>query len=181
MAKQSTPKPKIRANHKGEQAPAQKRQGAGGRPPKWRDEFAEQAEKLAALGLTDEEIAGFIGVTVRTLYRWKGKYPEICHALKVGKVPADDRVERSLYQMAVGYEQEAVKIFMPAGAKKPVHAPYMERVAPSPAAAIFWLKNRRGDKWRDKPEEPGDEDAPPSSVTVTVVSGRKDGGGRADA
>jgi hypothetical protein len=37
---------------------------------------------------------------------------------------------------------DAVKIFMPAGAKKPVYAPYVEHVPPDVTAAIFWLKNR---------------------------------------
>ena len=53
------------------------------------------------------------------------------------------RVERSLYERANGYSYDAVKIFMPAGAKKPVYAPYIEHVPPDVTAAIFWLKNRR--------------------------------------
>ena len=43
----------------------------------------------------------------------------------------------------------AVKIFMPAGAKKPVYAPYVEHVPPNTTAAIFWLKNRDPARWRD--------------------------------
>ena len=70
-------------------------------------------------------------------------------ALKVGKEAADQRVERSLYQRAVGYSYDAVKIFMPAGAKKPVYAPYVEHVPPDTTAAIFWLKNRDPAHWRD--------------------------------
>jgi hypothetical protein len=63
---------------------------------------------------------------------------------------ADERVERSLYQRAVGYEQEEVKIFMPGGAEDPVYAPFRAKIAPDVTAGIFWLKNRRGDSWRDK-------------------------------
>jgi hypothetical protein len=59
------------------------------------------------------------------------------------------RVERSLYQRAVGYNYEAVKIFMPAGHNKPVYAPYIEHVPPDTTAAIFWLKNRDQQHWRD--------------------------------
>jgi hypothetical protein len=43
-----------------------------------------------------------------------------------------------------------VKIFMPAGAKQPVYAPYREHVPPDTAAASLWLRNRRKDEWRDK-------------------------------
>jgi hypothetical protein len=58
-------------------------------------------------------------------------------------------VERSLYERANGYTYDAVKIFMPAGAKKPVYAPYREHVPPDTTAAIFWLKNRDPAHWRD--------------------------------
>jgi hypothetical protein len=68
---------------------------------------------------------------------------------KGGKVEADKCVERSLYERANGYSYDAVKIFMPAGAKKPVYAPYREHVPPDTTAAIFWLKNRDPARWRD--------------------------------
>jgi hypothetical protein len=42
-----------------------------------------------------------------------------------------------------------VKIFMPANAKKPVYAPYVEHVSPDVTAGIFWLKNRDPQHWRD--------------------------------
>jgi len=35
-----------------------------------------------------------------------------------------------LYERAVGYNYDAVKIFMPANAKKPVYAPYVEHISP---------------------------------------------------
>jgi hypothetical protein len=123
---------------------------SGGRPTKFKREFAEQASKLAELGATDQELADFFEVEVRTLYRWKHDHDEFCQALKTGKEIADERVERSLYQRAIGYEQDEVKIFMPANAAAPVHAPFRAKIAPDVTAAIFWLKNRRSQDWRDK-------------------------------
>jgi hypothetical protein len=120
------------------------------RPTEYKDAYAEGAKKLAKLGATDAEVADFYGVDVRTIYRWKNTHSEFCQALKAGKDEADNRVERALFHRAVGYEQEAVKIFMPAGAEDPVYAPYVEKIAPDTTAAIFWLKNRRPDDWRDK-------------------------------
>lgn len=119
------------------------------RPSKYKPEFATQAEKLCQLGATDQEIADFFEVDVRTIYRWKADFEPFCQALKSGKDMADDRVERSLFQRAVGYEQDEVKIFMPGGASEPVYAPFRAKVAPDVTAAIFWLKNRRGEEWRD--------------------------------
>ena len=121
-----------------------------GRPSKYQPEYAKQAEKLAMLGATDQEMADFFEVSQSTLNLWKLRHPEFSESLKAGKESADDRVERSLYQMAVGYEQDEVKIFMPANAEAPVYAPYRAKVAPNAGAAIFWLKNRRRDLWREK-------------------------------
>lgn len=123
-----------------------------GRPSAYQPEMAKQAAKLAQLGATDQEVADFFEVDVRTVYRWKHDHDEFCQALKTGKEIADERVERSLYQRAIGYEQEEVKIFMPANAEKPVYAPFRAKVAPDTTAAIFWLKNRRAADWRDKQE-----------------------------
>lgn len=121
-----------------------------GRPPKYHDGIPKQAEKLCQLGATDQEIADFFEVDVRTVHRWKAEHEDFRHALKSGKAEADERVERSLYQRAIGYEQDEVKIFMPAGAAEPVYAPYRAKIAPDTTAAIFWLKNRRPEDWRDK-------------------------------
>lgn len=121
-----------------------------GRPPEYKPEYVEQVTKLCQLGATDMEIADFFGVAWRTVYRWRNKYPEFANGMTTGKDAADERVIRALYQRAVGYEHDAVKIFMPANAKHPVHAPYVEHVAPDVAAATLWLKNRRPDEWRDK-------------------------------
>ena len=125
---------------------------SAGRPSVYLDEYAGQAAKLAALGATDIEVADFFDVDVRTIYRWKHDHEEFCQALNVGKAKADERVINSLYQKAVGYEQDAVKIFMPANAEEPVYAPYREKIAPDTTAAIFWLKNRKPADWRDKSE-----------------------------
>ncbi len=148
---------------------------AGGRPSKFKPEFSEQARKLCLLGATDQEIADFFEVEVRTIYRWKAENNQFCQALKAGKAEADDRVERSLYQQAIGYEQDEVKIFMPANAEAPVYAPYRARIAPNVTAAIFWLKNRKKEDWRDKLDHehsgPGGKDLPaPQFVIQPVVS-----------
>lgn len=123
-----------------------------GRPSAYHDSYPKQAQKLSELGATDQEIADFFEVDVRTIYRWKHVHDEFCQALKTGKEVADERVERSLYQRAIGYEQDEVKIFMPASAEAPVYAPFRAKIAPDVTAAIFWLKNRRREAWRDKQE-----------------------------
>lgn len=127
-------------------------QGAAntGRPSKYSPEFAVQAEKLCRLGATDMEIADFFEVEVRTIYRWKAQFEEFCQALKVAKAEADERVERSLYARATGYEHDEVDIRVIAG--DIVQTPIRKYYPPDTTAAIFWLKNRKPAQWRDKQE-----------------------------
>lgn len=146
-----------------------------GRPPKYKPELAKQAEKLCLLGATNDNLADFFEVSTRTIERWKVEHAEFCRALKAGKDAADDTVERSLYQRAVGYEQDAVKIFMPRGAVEPVYAKYRERLAPDTTACIFWLKNRRPEAWRDKHDhEVTGKDGAPLVPVLNVFSSTAD-------
>lgn len=123
---------------------------AGGRPTKYKPEYAQQAESLCKLGATDLELADAFEVNVHTIYRWQAAHPAFCKALKAGKEAADERVERSLYHKATGYSFDAVKIFNANG--KALKVKYREHVPPDTTAMIFWLKNRRPDEWRDKRE-----------------------------
>lgn len=119
-----------------------------GRPTKFNPSFVEQARKLAALGATDREAAEFFEVNEATLHRWKHEHAEFCESLKVGKETADRRVEQSLYRRALGYSHDAVKIQVNA-AGEVTQVPFVEHYAPDTTAAIFWLKNRKPEEWRD--------------------------------
>lgn len=123
---------------------------AGGRPPKYQADFARQAELLCKLGATDDELAAFFEVATYTIRRWQSEHEEFRAALKVGKEVADDRVERSLYQRAVGYTFNSEKVFQFQG--QIVRAEITEHLPPETIACIFWLKNRRKSDWRDKHE-----------------------------
>jgi hypothetical protein len=147
-----------------------------GRPTSYKPEYAEQAQKLAVLGATDQEMADFFKVEVRTIYRWKHDHDAFCQALKTGKDVADERVERSLYQRAVGYEQDEVKIFMPANAAAPVYAEFRAKISPDTTAAIFWLKNRRSQEWRDvsRHEQTGLDGGPIQTRTTIALDDAPD-------
>lgn len=141
-----------------------------GRPSSYKPEFAEQATKLCLLGATDEDLADFFKVSIRTIANWKTDREEFLQALKAGKDQADDRVERSLYQRAVGYTFDAVHFSSFQG--KVTATEFRQHVAPDVVAQIFWLKNRRPDAWRDKQiqEVTGADGAP--LVPVINLSGR---------
>lgn len=136
-----------------------------GRPTSYDPDYVKQAEKLCALGATDMELADFFGVDVRTVYRWKAEHADFCQALKVGKDVADERVVRSLYARANGYEHNEVDIRVVSG--ELVQTPIRKYYPPDTTAAIFWLKNRRKDEWRDKQdvEHTGKDGQPIQTVT----------------
>ena len=136
-----------------------------GRPSKYREEFPEQARKLCLLGAKDSDLAKFFEVTESTLNEWKKVYPEFSESLKAGKELADAVIADSLYQRAKGYSHKAVKIMVVD--KVVVHEEYTEHYPPDPTSMIFWLKNRRPDLWRDKPD-PDSSDAPVLPVRVVV-------------
>ena len=60
-----------------------------GRPTKYKEEYNEQVYKLCLLGATDEDLANFFNVCVRTVQYWKEKEPSFLHSIKRGKELAD--------------------------------------------------------------------------------------------
>lgn len=121
---------------------------AGGRPSKFKSEYAKQAEKLCNLGATDEDLADFFQVSIRTINNWKSEHPQFLQSLKGGKDQADDRVERSLYQRAVGYTHDSTHFSSFQGSV--TETPFRNHCPPDVTAQIFWLKNRKPELWRDR-------------------------------
>lgn len=138
-----------------------------GQPTLYDPDYVRQAEKLCKLGATDQEIADFFEVSVRTIYRWKGEHDEFCQALKSGKTEADERVERSLFARANGYEHDEVDIRVVG--QEIIQTQVRKFYPPDTTAAIFWLKNRRPKEWRDKRElEHTGADGGPIEVAAKV-------------
>jgi transposase-like protein len=123
-----------------------------GRPSKYDPTFCEIAYQLYTGGATDAEVAKVLDVNPATLYRWVAEHEEFRNTQKLGKVSADERVERSLYHRATGYSHPAVKIFCDPKTGKHSLIEYVEHYPPDTTACIFWLKNRRPETWKDKHE-----------------------------
>ena len=121
-----------------------------GAPTKYQASFVESAKFMAMNGATVNEMAQVFQVDERTIRNWRNSYPDFAEALKVGRDLADDRVQRSLYERAVGYTYEAEKIFHNSG--DIVRAEAIEHIPPDVSAATQWLKNRRPEEWRDRRE-----------------------------
>lgn len=108
-------------------------------------------EGWARDGLTDEQIAHNMDISRSTLNDWKKKYSDISDTLKRGKEVVDRQVENALLKRALGYEfDEVTKELTETGLI--VTKKVTKQQAPDTTAAIFWLKNRKPNEWRDKRE-----------------------------
>jgi len=126
---------------------------AKGKYQEWlSDDGLLRLEGWARDGLTDEQISKNIGINPATLYKWIDKYSKIGEAIKKGKAPVDIEVENALLKRALGYEYEEVITEIYGDGKK--HIKKVKRyIPPDVTAQIYWLKNRRPEKFRDKPAE----------------------------
>lgn len=123
-----------------------------------------RVEGWARDGLTDEQIAHNMGVAYSTFRDWLGKFPALTASLKKGKAPVDIEVENALLKRATGY---TVKLKKPIKVKttkritgkgevteeRIEYADEEQYIPPDTTAQIFWLKNRRPERWRDKRDE----------------------------
>lgn len=137
---------------------------AKGKYEKWLEpENLILLEGWARDGLTDEQIAYNIGISRKTLAEWKKKYSDISDTLKKGKEIVDIQVENALLKKALGMKETVKKAIKVREVKyndgkrvsEKEHIEYVDEevfVPPDTTAQIFWLKNRKPDKWRDKVE-----------------------------
>lgn len=134
------------------------------------DEWLEQ-DKLTLLeawardGLTDEQIANNMGISVASLYNYKNQHLEILEALKKGKEVVDIEVENALLKKCFGYNVPIKKTFKvkrikynPENGKKIeeyeelVEGEDEVHIPADTTSQIFWLKNRKPKEWREKQE-----------------------------
>lgn len=112
-------------------------------------------EAWARDGLTDEQIAHNIGIQRGTLYAWKKDHPDISNALKKGKEVVDIEVENALHKRATGYKYTEItrelKLNADTGKYELTVTKIVEKeMPPETTAQIYWLQNRKPDKWRDR-------------------------------
>lgn len=142
-----------------------------GRKSQYHPSYAKLAFKFALLGAIDADLARCFEVSQQTINAWKKAYPAFLESIKKGKAIADAEVASKLYHRATGYDCKATKFATYEG-KITDKQDYIEHYPPDTTAAIFWLKNRRKEEWREKTEQEIDLKQP---VIVEIVRfGEKD-------
>lgn len=118
-----------------------------GKVKQWNEDRPRQAYMLALLGLTDEEMAGVMGIAENTLEYWKRTRPDFLTKLNDGKIIADARAVEGLYKRATGFEKEEVVLHMYKG--RIIKTRVMKYYPPDAWAANKWASIRQRSKWAD--------------------------------
>lgn len=145
-----------------------------GRPVhKWNPQFVQAARLMIAKGCTTWEIAEAFGVTERQIYRWRATYDDFNEAFRELGQLLDERVERTLFERAVGYHYAA---------EKPAHfkgitftIPYTAYVPGDVAAMKHWLAVKRPAEWRVKEEVAVSGDEAFKELLIGMANKKKDG------
>src|SRR4029077_18086215 len=119
-----------------------------GRPTAYRREFCELAHNYCLLGAINPELAGFFDVAPRPLDNWTPPHPAFAEAVREGRVVADARVARCLYERAVGFQHTVERTVLHHG--KEWTLKNVVQYPPDARACIFWLRNRRRQTWSEK-------------------------------
>lgn len=113
------------------------------RPREYDPDYCERSEAFLADGFSLEALAGELGVSRSTVYRWVDDYPEFHDAVKVGQAKAVLWWEKANRNLAITGVGNATSI-------------------------VFGLKNRAG--WRDvKATEISGPDGAPIAVAAQAA------------
>jgi len=126
--------------------------------------FLDKISEWAKQGATGKEIAQKLGIAYSSfkLYLSKAEngdeaYSALSACYRQACVVADDEVEAALFKRACGFEYEEVKTeerFNPkTGQIIKVTTTTTKMVPPEPTSAMFWLANRRRDRWQYRPDD----------------------------
>lgn len=119
-------------------------------------------------GLIELEICKRLGVGVSTFAKYKNDNSELREALKNGKEEIDYMVENALLKRALGHKiKELKKTTNEEGEESMVEI--IKEVPAEVVACIFWLKNRKPEKWRDKPKEQVEDTSDPVKLAEALL------------
>lgn len=106
-------------------------------------------------GLTNEQMCDKLDIAPASWYEYASKHPIFSELINWSKSVTINRVESSLFKLAMGYEYEEIKTIIEEdkNGKKRTRIEKIKRHQPAnPTAMIFYLKNRAPNEWNDRRE-----------------------------
>ena len=108
---------------------------------------------VSSTGALNLELAVFFGVTPDTISKWIHDYEDFAQAVRDGRDEYDTaHVETALRARAMGFSWEEEYIEYDADGLVKGSKKYKKKAPPDTGSCIFWLKNRRSERWKDKIE-----------------------------
>jgi hypothetical protein len=117
---------------------------------KYHQRFDEMARKLCLLGATDADLADFFHISESTINLWKLAHESFSESVRDGKMLADANMAERLYLRGLGYSHPDTHVSCYEG--RVILTELTKHYPPDTKAAIYWLNNRRPDKWRNRVE-----------------------------
>lgn len=127
----------------------------------YRADFVRQVLELSQLGLTNKQMAHIFGVAEITFQKWVSTRKDFRDAMNEGKIMADAKVANMMYNTAVGYEVDTVKIMsnrvkdydaegnLISERTEALVVPYKKMIEPNFNAQKHWLGMRQKGLWKD--------------------------------
>ena len=154
----------------------------------------EEIRGWTAAGASLRETARRLGISPRTLGRYRDRFPAVAGALASGAAPlgqpaqaapmgfeADRLVEAALLKRACGYEYEETvteeKYSKELGGMATFTKTTRKHMQPDAASIQFWLTNRRRDRWAQHPEPELAEDRDGTGVILLPMAEGAEGPG----
>lgn len=125
--------------------------GKRGRKSPFNEKIQATIIRLVEAGKTEEEIAEIIGVCKTTLTNWKGKHQDLLFAVREARQAADSLVESALFGRAVGCKVPETKVIV-TKLGDVIREDVDRYYPPDTQAAMFWLRNRQPERWKEKTE-----------------------------
>jgi len=99
---------------------------------------------MLILGAEHKEVCKALGISASTYYKWRKENKKLSNAIEEIEHLQTDNVEKSLYKRATGFWVTETTT------NKSGESTKERYIVPDTAALIFWLTNRRKDKWQNK-------------------------------
>lgn len=138
--------------------------------------YLDKIAAWAKAGATAKEIAEKLHIAYSTFRKYldegeKGdeRYTALSASFAQACEEPDGKVEAALFKRACGYQYEEVTTEEKLDRDGIVHTltkRIVRDIPPDPTSAMFWLANRRPDRWKYKPQEEAEKDDDGSGVVL---------------